>query len=267
MNTYAGSIGLFDSGIGGLTVVKTLKEILPNEKLIYIGDTANLPFGPKPRQRLQTLSYRLIGYLLGRGVKLIVVACNTSTPAIFPEVMTDFKVPIIGPVKAGAEEAYFRSGQKRIGVIATEGTVRSGIYQKSLLELDPEIKVISQAAPGLVEAVERGEVDSPATIRMLQQYLSVFIGKIDTLILGCTHYPFLKPAIESILSEEVLLIDPAIRLAQQVKELLVQRQALNNGTGNYEFWATDVNKLKSTFLQRASKELGISPLDFKQLDL
>lgn len=267
MDSFEGSIGLFDSGIGGLTVVKALKEKLPQEKMIYIGDTLNVPFGSKSRHRLQTLSYRLIGYLLGRGVKLIVVACNTSTPAIFPEVQSDFKVPIIGPVKAGAEEACCRSRQKRIGLIATEGTVKSGLYQKLLQDLDPEIRVISQAAPGLVEAVEKGEINTPETVQLVKQYLEVFAGKIDTLILGCTHYPFLKVVMEPYLIGEVRIVDPAERLAEQVQAFLEQRQALNNGSGNCEFWATDVNKLNFTFLQKVSQELGISPVDFKQLNL
>ncbi len=267
MNLAERSIGLFDSGIGGLTVVRALREKLPHESMIYIGDTLNVPFGSKPRHRLQTLSYRLIGYLLGRGVKAIVIACNTSTSAIFPEAQKDFQTPIIGPIRAGAEEAIRCSRGGRIGLLATEGTVKNGAYQDFINRLNPQASIIPQAAPGLVEAVEKGQITSPETVQLVKQYLTVFNGKIDTLILGCTHYPFLKNIIKPYLDDKVQMVDPAERLAEQVKHFLEQRQAINNGPGNYEFWATDIGKINHFFLQRACNELDISSVKFKQLNL
>lgn len=268
MNLSQGFIGLFDSGVGGLSVIKALKKRLPAENFIYVGDTLKVPYGPKPRYRVQSLSYRLIGYLLGRGAKLIVVACNTATVAIFPEAKEDFKVPVVGPVEAGAKEAYNRSREKRIGLIATEGTIKSGVYQKVLQEIDPEVSIITQAAPGLVEAVEKGELNSPKTSQLVEHYLQVFRNKIDTLILGCTHLPFLKGVIEQHLEGEVQIVDPAERLAEEVATILEQQQALNkNVTGSYELWVTDASKLNSVFWEKAREELDIAELQFQQLKL
>jgi len=263
-----GSIGLFDSGVGGLSVVKAFKKRLPAENIIYVGDTLKVPYGPKPRYRVQSLSYRLIGYLLGRGAKLIIVACNTATAAVFPEANEDFKATIIGPIEAGAKEAYHRSREKRIGIIATEETVKSGVYQKVLQEIDSRVSIITQAAPGFVEAVENGELNSLKTLQIAEHYLQVFRNKIDTLILGCTHFPFLKGVIEQHLEGEVQIIDPAERLAEEVAAILEQRQALNkNVTGSYEFWATDASKLNFAFLEKAREELDIAELQFQQLKL
>lgn len=261
-------IGIFDSGIGGLTVLKQLKKRMPFESMEYIGDTLNVPYGHKSRERIQSLSYRLIGYLLGKGAKIIVVACNTATAAILPEASGDFQVYIVGPVNSGARDAYSKSSSKRIGVIATESTIGSGIYQKILREIDHDVKVYTQSAPGLVDLVEKGETHGAEASKAVECYLEGFNNKIDTLILGCTHFPFLRKVIEDYLAERgIEIIDPAESLAQNVKSILVQNKLLssNEKPPSYNYWATDVNKLNKVFLQKIENEWNVSSIIFKQL--
>lgn len=270
MDTSKECIGVFDSGIGGLSVFKELKKKLPGESMLYIGDTLHIPYGPKPREKVQRLSYRLMGYLCGQGTKLVVAACNTANAAIIPEAISDFKTPVVGPIHAGAAAAYRVSKTKRIGVVATEGTINSGFYQKVLRDMDPRVEVITQAAPGFVDAVERGETGGPYIAKLVDHYLCIFNKKIDTLILGCTHFPFLKPAIEHYFADSSIeIIDPAVGLAHEVACLLEENGLLarKNQPVEYAFYATYIDKLNPAFLEIVRQELNLPSIQFKQLKI
>lgn len=214
-------IGVFDSGIGGLTVVKELMQELPYEDIVYFGDTARVPYGTKSPSTVIRFSLENILFLLKHDVKLIVIACNTASSIALPVIHKHFKVPIIGVIGPGAKEAVYATKNKRIGVIGTKATIKSGSYEVEIKKLDPEIKIFSQACPLFVPLVEEGWFSEKATFSIAQKYLTgLKKEKIDTLILGCTHYPLLKGVIRKVMGDNVRLIDSAKQLAREVKEIL-----------------------------------------------
>jgi len=205
-----GAVGLFDSGVGGLTVVREATELLPGKRLVYFGDTAHVPYGDKSADELLSYAEQIIGFLCSQGADYIIFACNTSS-AVSLRLMRDrFPVPMIGLIEPGAAEAVRRSAAGRIGLVATEATVKAGAYARVVSALNRNCTVFSQAAPRLVPLVESGEVDTPAAERAVREYLEPLQEqRMDTLILGCTHYPFLRGVIERVLGSEVVLVDPA----------------------------------------------------------
>ncbi|NQU19320.1 glutamate racemase [bacterium] len=222
-------IGVFDSGIGGLTVVKELIRLLPNEKIVYFGDTARVPYGIKSKQTIVKFSLENILFLLKQDVKTIVVACNTASSAALPILKRHFKIPIIGVITPGIKEAIYATRNKRIGVIATKATINSHTYERQIKRINSSIKVFNQACPLLVPLVEEGWAHQKATYDIASFYLNPFKkSKIDTLILGCTHYPLLKSVFKQILGSRVRLIDSARQVAFQIKEVLTDEGLLNN---------------------------------------
>lgn len=221
-------IGVFDSGIGGLTVVKELMRILPHEKIIYFGDTARVPYGIKSRQTIIKFSLENILFLLKQDVKTIVVACNTSSSIALPVLKMHFKIPIIGVIGPGVKEAIYATRNKRIGVIATKATIASCAYERQIKRLDPAIKVFNQACPLLVPLAEEGWLNHKATYDIASVYLAPLKkARIDTLILGCTHYPLLKSVFKDVLGSSVELIDSARQVAYETKEVLLSEGLLN----------------------------------------
>lgn len=236
-----GAIGVFDSGIGGLTVVKEILKILPNESLIYLGDTARVPYGIRDRDVITKFSLELVEFLLQHKVKAMVVACNTISAICLDEIREKSPVPVLGVIEPTVEEAVHQSKNKIIGAIGTRATIDSGIYEEKIHLLDPSIQVLSKACPLFVPLAEEGELSSPATKIIAREYLEKLKeADIATLVLGCTHYPLLAEVIREVLGEGIGLVDSAKPTALELKELLTQQNLLNtNRPPTYQFYVTD----------------------------
>jgi len=221
-------IGIFDSGIGGLTVVRQIHKVLPHENLIYLGDTARVPYGTKSPGTVVRFACEDTQFLLRQKVKAIVVACNTVSAWALPTLEQQFKLPIFGVILPGARAALAQSRTRRIGVIGTNATVRSQAYRHAILAQCPTAQVFTCACPLLVPLVEESWQDHPVALRVLREYLGPLLReRIDTLVLGCTHYPLLKKAIRRVTREKVALVDSAETCAQSVKEQLADLKLLN----------------------------------------
>ena len=221
-------IGVFDSGVGGLTVVKELIKQLPSEDIVYFGDTARVPYGIKSKETVVRFSIENILLLLKHNVKLICVACNTVSSFALPEIKNHFKVPIIGVLSPGAKEAVYATRNKRIGVIGTKGTIKSRAYELEIKQLDPNIKVIAKSCPLFVPFVEEGFLSGEVVLKVAKDYLLPLKNAgVDTLILGCTHYPLLKSVIKEVMGNHVVLIDSAKQVALEVKNILDSENELN----------------------------------------
>lgn len=249
-------IGVFDSGIGGLTVVRRLIELLPNENIVYFGDTARVPYGNKSAEVVREYAAQDARFLLSRNVKLIVVACNTASAVAMDVVKAHSTVPAIGVIEPTAAEAVRLAGGKTIGVIGTISTINSCAYTTALRNLDGKVGVLTQACPLFVPLAEEGLFEHPATELMARDYLSQFTGRIGALILGCTHYPLLKKSISRALGEEVKLVDAGEATSRRVRELLTASGMLNarRTTPRYEFYVSDFpqkfNEIAERFLGR-----------------
>ena len=245
-------IGVFDSGVGGLTVVKELISKLPSENIVYFGDTARVPYGIKSRETVIRFSIENILFLLKYDVKLICVACNTVSSFALPVIKNHFRVPIVGVLSPGAREAVYATQNKHIGVIGTKGTIKSGAYESEIRQLAPEAKVTSVACPLFVPFVEEGWLHGEVVTNVAKVYLKPLNdAKVDTLILGCTHYPLLKPVIRNIIGYNVTLIDSAKQVAIEVKNILAREGLLNkNGHGRHKFFVSDNPEWFSGLAQR-----------------
>jgi glutamate racemase len=236
-------IGVFDSGIGGLTVLKELLGHLPAESYVYFGDTARVPYGTKSADTVRRFSRENVSFLLDRGVKMVVIACNTASSEALPDLEGEFPVPIVGVIEPGVRAAVAATRRRRIGVIGTPGTIRSGAYQAKILAALPDAVVIPQACPLFVPLVEEGWIDTPVTRLVAQEYLQPYDGtNIDALVLGCTHYPLLKPVITGVLGPGVTLVDSAVETAREVARVLVARGiAAPSGTGEFHIVLSDTS--------------------------
>lgn len=213
-------IGVFDSGVGGLTVLREIARALPHQPLIYLGDSARVPYGTKSPEIIVRYSLQAAQHLLDRGIGMLVVACNTATAAALPALQAQLKVPVIGVVEPGARAAVAAT-RGRVGVIATEGTVRSQAYTKAIQAIDPSIEVIESAAPLFVALAEEGWANTHVARQVAEHYLTPLMDAgIDTLVLGCTHYPILRGTIEQVVGEKVRIVDSAETTAQFVQALL-----------------------------------------------
>ena len=229
-------VGVFDSGIGGLTVAREIMRNLPSEKIVYFGDTARVPYGSKSKETVIRYSRQIIHFLQEQKVKAIVVACNTASAFALDEVKDELDIPILGVIEAGARVAAQETRNKRVGIIGTVGTVGSGIHASYLKELDPEITVIGKACPLFVPLVEEGWYHDPVTEEVARRYLKELQDQeIDTLILGCTHYPLLRGVIGSIMGDQVQLVNPAYETSLALKQLLIEQDLLNQGSVEEEF--------------------------------
>lgn len=216
-------IGVFDSGVGGLTVLSELQRRLPGETTVYLGDNARAPYGPRPSDEVRRFALEGVRWLLDQEIKLLVLACNTATSQALPIVREVAPVPVLGVVRPGAVAAAASTRVGRVGVIATVGTVGSGAYPAAILEADPRLAVTQQACPDLVPLVEAGRLDDPGTDAAVRGYLDQLRAsdpQIDTLLLGCTHYPLLRPLIEAAVGEGVAVVDSAFTTALATEDLL-----------------------------------------------
>ncbi len=236
-------IGVFDSGIGGLTVVRALMKHLPHENLVYFGDTARVPYGPKSSQVVREYAVQDTEELLRHNVKMIVIACNTVSAVALDVVQKRAKVPVLGVIVPGAEAAARATSKNRVGVIGTVGTIRSNAYAHALRQITPAIQVFSQACPLFVPLAEEGWTSHAATELVAKEYLfPLTLEKIDTLILGCTHYPLLREPIEKVLHRTVTLIDSGEATALSTVQLLRERSLLNESKlkPNIQFFVSDI---------------------------
>jgi glutamate racemase len=245
------AIGVFDSGVGGLTVVSALRRRLPGESILYLGDTARLPYGSKSPETVTRYTRRNIEFLTERGVKAVVVACNTASALALPHL--EPHVPTWGVIEPGARKAAAVS-RGRVGVIATEATVRSDAYPRALRALRPELEILSQACPLFVPLVEEGWHDDPVTEEVAGRYLRPLLNAgIDTLVLGCTHYPLLKPVLQRVAGPDVILVDSAEVVAEMVAEGIEAGGLAATHPPEHHFCVTDAG---AGFRKLASRILG-----------
>jgi glutamate racemase len=204
-------IGIFDSGVGGLTVLRQLYRQLPNESIIYFGDTARLPYGIRSQAEIIRFSREILVWMEQQGVKMVIMACNTSSALALETVREEFNIPILGVILPGAKAAV--QGGKRIGVIATPATAKSNAYRHAIMEIDPHVQVWQVSCPEFVPLVEQNRIHDPYTIEVARSYLEPLLKQeIDTLVHGCTHYPLLEPVLRSLLPPQVKLVDPAVHV-------------------------------------------------------
>ncbi|HEX4653296.1 MAG TPA: glutamate racemase [Candidatus Udaeobacter sp.] len=251
-------IGVFDSGIGGLTVVKALRDLLPNEDIVYLGDTARVPYGPKSAETVQRYGLELAQMLMERNAKALVVACNTVSSVALSLLARKCSVPVMGVIEPGARAALQASRNRHIGVIGTRATIRSGAYEKALRATDNSVRVNSRACPLLVPFIEEGLLDDEITDRVIGRYLEPLVcDGIDTLVLGCTHYPLLTGAIARVLGHQITLVDSAYNCASAVHEMLDRQslRALSSNRGELHVALTDT---ADNFLNVARDALQLS---------
>ena len=255
-------IGLFDSGIGGLTVLRSVREKLPHENFIYLGDTARLPYGSKSPDTISRYLQQNISFLVDRGVKSIVVACNSASSVMVGRTDLKFPVPVYNVIEPGAEVALAASRTKRIGVLGTRATVAGGAYQNAIMKLDSAAEVIAQACPLLVPLVEEGWDNDPITNLVVYRYLQPMVAQnVDTIILGCTHYPFLREAIARVVGPTVQLVDSA----QAIAQLLHRDSQPSAIDGSIELLVTDSSPSFQEVAARLMSPHALPPL--QQIDL
>jgi glutamate racemase len=260
-------IGVFDSGIGGLTVLRVIHETLPGESTVYLGDTARVPYGTKSPEVVTRYALNNARFLVERGIKLLVVACNTASAVALPALEKQLEVPVVGVIRPGARKAARTTRSGVVGVIGTEGTIMSGSYERELLDIRPGTSVKKRPCPLFVPLAEEGWEDHQVTLAVAEEYLGEF-GKdgMDALILGCTHYPVLRGAIQKAVGDGVTLVDSASAVAEVVGEELDRLGLTRTKTGasNYEFFVTDVPQ---RFQVVGERFLGARLSGIKQVDI
>lgn len=251
------SIGVFDSGLGGLTAVKQIMERFPNENIIYFGDTGRVPYGSRSKETIIKYTHEDIRFLLSHDVKMIVIACGTASSAALPHIKQEFNVPIFGVVDAAVYEAVRVTKNKKIGIIGTSATIKSGAYQKYIKEYDKGIETFERACPLFVPLVENGHFNTPVTKLVIEEYLTdIRNAGVDTLIMGCTHYPLLEGAIREFMGDNVNLISPGKEVANYLTKKLTDDMRHDDiaEKTQYEYYVSDdvgsFEELASIFLER-----------------
>lgn len=237
-------IGVFDSGVGGLTVAREITRQLPNENLVYFGDTARVPYGSKSKDNIIRFSEQIIRFLETKQVKAIVIACNTASALALETVRHEFDVPILGVVIPGARAAVEVTKKLKVGVVGTDATVQSRMYTRVIQEMNPEIQVVEKACPLFVPLVEEGFKEHHVTDEIIEYYLGGMKREagIDAMILGCTHYPLLRKKIRAYMGDEIQIVNPAFETAMDLKNLLEENHMMNDAqeeSGQYKFYVSD----------------------------
>lgn len=261
------AIGIFDSGVGGLTVLREIVKALPQEDTVYLGDTARVPYGTKSPETVVRFARQITSFLVSRDIKLLVVACNTASAVSLAELKAEFPIPIVGVIDPGAIQAASVTKNGRVGVIGTAGTIRSSAYTKAIKRINPDIEVITAECPLFVPLAEEGWVDNEVARLTAAIYLkNLKESNIDTLVLGCTHYPLLKGLIGEVMGEGVTLVDSARETARVVREILAERGETRPAQeqGNHHFFVTDV---PAGFIRVGNRFLGGALGDVYQLNL
>lgn len=234
-------IGVFDSGVGGLTVVREMQKLMPQESVVYFGDIARLPYGSKSKENIIQFSHQIVRFLVQQDVKAIIIACGTASSNALEDLQQTYSLPISGVVEPGAREAARTTKCGRIGITGTEATIRSGAYERLLKAASPKIEVCNQACPLFVPLVEEGWFHEPETKMVVHRYLRELKEKqVDTLVLGCTHYPMLKQLIQEEMGESVTLVNPSSSVVKEMKQYLMDHQMQSDQPqGEYEFYVSD----------------------------
>jgi glutamate racemase len=267
MNLKRKAIGIFDSGVGGLTVAKQIFKKLPSENVIYFGDTARTPYGPRSPEIVRKFSVQNISFLSTQGVKLIVVACNTASAVALDYLKKIFQLPLMGVIAPGSKAAVKVTKNGRIGVIGTAGTIRSESYTEAIKKIDHKIKVFGYPCPLFVSLAEEGYINKKATYLIAEEYLTPLKRhKIDTLVLGCTHYPLLKKIISGVMGKGIVLIDSAEETALEVKRILESENSINPSRTEptHKFYVSD---FPEKFIQIGEKFLGGRVKEVKKIDI
>jgi len=234
-------VGIFDSGVGGLTVFSEFIKYLPSEDVIYLADTARVPYGGRPPEEIKKINEEIMDYFIGRGVKMVIMACGTSSSIAYPLLKDKYEIPIVALIDPGSYGAVQATKNGKIGIIATLGTVNSGAFQKKIKELKKDAEVYAEACPLFVPLIEGGFIEADETKKVAREYLKPLLkAGIDALIFGCTHYPHLRKAIEEIVGPNVALVDPAYEAVQDAKKILSKNGMLKSKAtrGKYEFLVT-----------------------------
>ncbi|MFL6212358.1 MAG: glutamate racemase [Blastocatellia bacterium] len=235
-------IGIFDSGVGGLTVFRALERRLPNESLIYLGDTARVPYGTRSPETVKRYAVEDAGFIRSKNVKAIVIACNTVSATAADRLREVFDVPVIGVIRPGARRAVAATRSGYVGVIATEGTIASGAYERAMLSLNARLEVISRACPLFVPLAEEGWINHSVTRQVAEEYLAEMrVSRVDTLVLGCTHYPILRPLIDEVMGDHITFIDSGEAVAEEVAGLLEEGNLMRHHSEprTEQFYVTD----------------------------
>jgi len=265
MSATSDPIGIFDSGVGGLTVLRALRQRLPSESFVYLGDTARLPYGTKTAATVQRYALKAAAHLAGRGIKLLVIACNTASSYALDAVSGASRVPVLGVVRPGVRAALV-TGAGRIGVIGTEGTVRSESYQKALSGLGSAIEVMALPCPLFVPLAEEGWGDHPITDQIARHYLRPMLAwGAEAIILGCTHYPLLRPSLERVVGPEVRLVDSARAVADAV--ISDHSELIDTSHGEPGAVRIELTDASERFLRITSGILGSEPERLEIVDL
>ncbi|MGM0445144.1 MAG: glutamate racemase [Bacillota bacterium] len=274
MNNSKKAIGMLDSGVGGLTVAKQIIKTMPAEKIIYFGDTLHLPYGPKPKDEVRSYVDKIIRYFDSRNVKTIILACNTATSMLLKDLRGELNIPLFGTIDGVANTVNKTSENKKVGVIGTQGTINSEAYQDALRNENSNFIIHAKACPEFVGLVENGKFDGSEVKKTIQRYLLPLKEKgIDSLILGCTHYPYLIPVIKKVLGNEIKLINPAETMAEKAKNILAVRGMISGkheqpiDFDEHEFYVSDLIKLSHEFLDKGTEFLGLPHLNFDELDI
>ncbi|MEM7008759.1 MAG: glutamate racemase [Thermodesulfobacteriota bacterium] len=255
-NIKKAPIGVFDSGIGGLTVAKELISALPSENIIYLGDTARVPYGTKSGRTVITYSHSNADFLISKGIKLLVVACNTASSVSIPSLREEFDIPVIGVIEPGARKAVSVTRSGKIGVIGTPSTINSSAYKKAIHSFQSDIEVFTKACPLFVPLADEGWTQGEIVERIAQEYLAPLKETgIDVLVLGCTHYPLLKETINNVMGDGITLVDSAQETAKEIVHVLTSEELLNktDSLSEREFYLTDVS---DSFISVAGRFLG-----------
>ena len=261
------SIGIFDSGVGGLTVLRELMRVLPQEDTLYFGDTARVPYGTKSPETVTRYAAEIGSFLLKRDIKLLVVACNTASAVALPSLKRQMSIPVVGVIEPGARRAVEVTRSGRIGVIGTAGTIRSSAYSRAIKRLLPDAVVLTRACPLFVPLVEEGWTDNQVARLTAQNYLQELKeAGIDTLVLGCTHYPLLKPLIAEVMGTDVVLVDSAEETARTVAGILTEKLLLRpvSEKGNHHYYVSDI---PAGFVRVGNRFLGGRLGDVFQVNL
>jgi glutamate racemase len=249
------AIGVFDSGVGGLTVLKEVRALLPRERIIYLGDTARVPYGNRSPATVTKYSFENALFLLTRGIKMLVIACNTSSALSLPFIQRRLPIPVVGVISAGAREAVRETARGRVGVIGTKATVRSGAYEKAVHRLDGRIDVVTASCPLFVPIVEEGLENDRIALLAARKYLGgLRSARIDVLVMGCTHYPMLEPVIGRVMGEGVRIVNTGKATAREVRAVLEKKSLLRETEkGMTEYFVTDAPE---AFAEIGSRILG-----------
>ncbi len=269
MNSSA-PIGVFDSGVGGLTVVREIMRQIPDERIVYFGDTARVPYGSKSKETVTRYSRQIVRFLKKQNVKAIVAACNTASAYALDEIEHELDIPVLGVVKPGARAAMHVTENGRIGVIGTEATVGSQIYTRYIKQYNENVTILEKACPLFVPLVEEGLLNDPVTDEIAMRYLSSLIDSgIDTLILGCTHYPLIRSTVGRVMGTGVTLVNPAYETAHELRELLEREHMLNDfrpglGDNQYQFFVSDAAE---KFIRFANSIIKYGILSAKMINI